>query len=110
MAAVAVRDKDRVSKHAVCNRAETRRRTRRTSQTNTNVAASRLHGRHTKQINLPMALALTCSGLKPDDVRSYLLPLVSNLDSNDVLLSKHAMETKYVQCDVLSGGNAYTTD
>lgn len=34
-----------------------------------NVAASRLHdGRHAKRNNLPVAVALTCSGLKQDDV------------------------------------------
>lgn len=40
---------------------------------NTNVAASRLHGgRHAKRNNLPVAMALTCSGLKQDGVGSYL--------------------------------------
>jgi hypothetical protein len=58
----------------VCNRAETRRR-RAASNIDTNVTASRLHGHHTKRNNLlPMTVALRCSGLKRDDVRSYLPP------------------------------------
>ena len=82
----------------VCDRTETRRRASAKPKLITDVAASRLHGgRHAKRNNLPVAAAQTCSGLKPDDVGSYL-PTVSKLDSDgddDTLLfvlSKHAMQ------------------
>jgi hypothetical protein len=81
---------------------------------NTNVAASRLHGRHTKQINLPHGRGQRADMPRFETRGRWKLPTVLPPYQTLAMTVRCCASTPWemcesAMCDVLSGVNAYTS-